>query len=81
MKLASRLCALGLLAFSLGACSSDKTGAALRKEGYDAILKNIKPGMHRRQLYALLPPARKPTAYPPRLGNPLNFMSYSAHRE
>jgi hypothetical protein len=82
MKTALRFCVLGLLAL-LSACSSDKTGAELRKEGFDAILKNIKPGMYRRQLYALLPPMHKPTAYPPRVSyfHWKGSAPYSDHRE
>jgi hypothetical protein len=53
----------------------------LRKEGYDSIVKNIKPGMHRRQLYALLPPMRKPQAEPPRMWDFVGSLQYTEHVE
>lgn len=82
MKAASRLCTFSLLALALGACSSSgKSGAALRKEGYDAIVRNIKPGMYRRQLYALLPPARTSEAQPPELLGIIGIALYTEHRE
>jgi hypothetical protein len=65
MRMAVTLGTCCVLALSLGTCSSYKTGVELRKEGYDEIARSIKPGMHRRQLYALLPPMRKPVADPP----------------
>ncbi len=66
-----RACTLGgmlVLGAGLTSCASfkkEKTGAELRKEGYEALLKTVKPGMYRRQLYAVLPPCRTPLAEPP----------------
>jgi len=66
-----RFCLLSLLTLGLGACASSKyRDATLRKKGYDRIVKSIRPGMTRQQLYALLPPARRPTASPPLTNSP-----------
>lgn len=59
---------IGAVAGCLLSCASfkkEKSGAELRKEGYEALLKTVKPGMYRRQLYAVLPPFRAPLAKPP----------------
>jgi hypothetical protein len=68
----------------LASCSSftkDKSGAEIRKEGYNALLKTVKPGMYRRQLYAVLPPHGKPVARPPDLFAFVSVPVYGAHQE
>lgn len=59
----------------------ENSGAELRKEGYEALLKTVKPGMYRRQLYAVLPPCEKPKAKPPSLFGVAGVGLYWAHRE
>ncbi len=57
-----------VLGAGLTSCASfqkEKSGAELRKEGYEVLLKTVKPGMYRRQLYAVLPPCEKPKALSP----------------
>ncbi|WP_147263194.1 hypothetical protein [Roseimicrobium gellanilyticum] len=73
-----------LLGAGLTSCASfkkEKSGAELRKEGYDALLKTVKPGMYRRQLYAVLPPHKKPTAQPPSVCAFAGVLMYWAHHE
>jgi hypothetical protein len=68
----------------LASCSSftkEKSGAEIRKEGYAALLKTVKPGMYRRQLYAVLPPCEKPMAKPPSVCGVAGVLMYFAHAE
>ena len=51
---------------SLNGCASAPDPVSARKNAYERLLSLIEPGMHRRQLYALLPPRRTPIAYPNR---------------
>jgi hypothetical protein len=63
-------CIFGVAVMGLASCSSftkEKSGAEVRKEGYAALLKTVKPGMYRRQLYAVLPPQETPLSVPPLL--------------
>ena len=74
----------GVLACGLASCASfkkEKSGAELRKEGYEALLKAVKPGMYRRQLYAVLPPYKMPMARPPFPGAFAGLQLYYAHLE
>lgn len=71
-----------MLGAGLTSCASfkkEQSGAELRKEGYEAILNTVKPGMYRRQLYAVLPPYKKPMARPPMLIDTKGF--FLAHNE
>jgi len=73
-----------MLGAGLTSCASfkkEKSGAELRKEGYEALLKTVKPGMYRRQLYAVLPPYKKPLAKPPLEGTVVALQLYWAHQE
>lgn len=63
-----------MLGAGLTSCASfkkEQSGAELRKEGYEALLKTVKPGMYRRQLYAVLPPCEKPMALSPQFSGRL----------
>lgn len=65
------LCLAFAVTAGLASCSSltrEKSSVELRKEGYETLLKKVKPGMYRRQLYAVLPSYRKPIARPPVVG-------------
>lgn len=80
-----------MLGAGLTSCASfkkEQSGAELRKEGYEALLKTVKPGMYRRQLYAVLPPYKKPMARPPVIGGRIFMLpsipgreGYLAHQE
>ena len=50
---------------SLASCAMPPDPLAAQRKVYEERLKKIEPGMTRRQLYALLPPCRTPTADPP----------------
>lgn len=74
----------GVFACSLVSCATftkEKSGAELRKEGYEILLQTVKPGMYRRQLYAVLPPYKKPAARPPFPGSVYGLQFFSAHQE
>lgn len=63
--LAAFVCGVGCT--SCASFQKEKSGAELRKEGYEALLRTVKPGMYRRQLYAVLPPHETPLSVPPLL--------------
>ena len=49
------------VALVVGGCATRPVDPLVaRRQAYERILKNIQPGMTRRQLYALLPPQRTP---------------------
>jgi hypothetical protein len=81
MRAAVVVLVLGAGFTSCASFKKEKSGAELRKEGYDALLKTVKPGMYRRQLYAVLPPCEKPKAQPPRVCGVAGILMYWAHQE
>ncbi|QIF01160.1 hypothetical protein [Roseimicrobium sp. ORNL1] len=76
---AAVLCGAGFT--SCASFQKEKSGAELRKEGYEALLKTVKAGMYRRQLYAVLPPCEKPKAQPPSFCGIGGVTMYWAHQE
>jgi hypothetical protein len=58
--------ALGILLLP-GCAFREKDPVAARRHAYQRIIRDLEPGMTRRQLYALCPPRRTPTAHPPTL--------------
>lgn len=72
------------MAAGLVSCSGltrERSGAELRKEGYDMLVKTVKPGMYRRQLYAVLPPFKKPMAKPAQQWGVAGLLTYTPHQE
>jgi hypothetical protein len=57
--------AVAVFAGTLVSCRS--TQETDRQKDYDELAECIKPGMYRRQLYAVLPPMEKPVATPVRV--------------
>jgi hypothetical protein len=54
---------------------------APRRIAYQRLLRYIEPGMTRRQLYALLPPARTPLAVPPQFAAVIGTVCYTPQTE
>ncbi|WP_038166216.1 hypothetical protein [Verrucomicrobium sp. BvORR106] len=56
--------ALAVAVFAVTMVSCASTQETDRQKGYGELAECIKPGMYRRQLYAVLPPMEKPVATP-----------------
>jgi len=70
-----------ILSMTAGCVARPADPLVARRHGYERLLSFIEPGMSRRQLYALLPPRRTPTALPHMVYNNFYAGNYAYHGE
>ena len=78
----SKAAVLLLTFWMLSGCTASKRDPlSARRRSYEKLLTFIEPGMTRRQLYALVPPRKTPTATPPSLSTVIGVAMFSPHTE
>jgi hypothetical protein len=75
------LLAASVMVFTSGCATQSPHPISARRRAYERLLSFIEPGMTRRQIYALLPPRRTPSALPPSVFAVAGIPIYAHHSE